>query len=127
MSGFKTDYVDIRMYRWKKNDSDMNELLKPLEYTNTDGVVYTVPKGFKTDFASIPRIFRAIIPPTGKWSNASVLHDYLYTDGYKLGVSRKQADKIFYNAMIDSFVARITANIMWFCVRVFAFSHYNKG
>lgn len=127
MSGFKTDYVDVRIYRWKKNDSDMNELLDDLIYTNTDGIVYKVPKGFKTDFASIPKILRNIIAPTGKWTNASILHDYLYTKGYELGVSRKQADKIFYNAMIDSFVANITANIMWFCVRVFARSHYARG
>ena len=126
MSGFKTDYVDIRMYRWKKNDSEMNELLAPLIYTASDGTTYTVPKGFTTNFASIPRIFWSIITPTGKWSNASVLHDFLYDNGYKIGVSRKKADKIFYDAMIDSGVSRITANIMWFCVRAFAYFHYKR-
>lgn len=126
MSGFTTDYVDVRIYRWKKNNSDMNELLKPLTYICPDGTEITVPKGFKTDFASIPRIFRTLIPPTGKWTNASICHDFLYSEGYKLGISRKKADKIFYDAMIDSHVARITANIMWFCVRAFAYFHYRR-
>lgn len=126
MSGFKTDYVDIRMYRWKPIENDMNELLAPLTYEWTDGTIYKVPKGFKTDFASIPRLLWSIIKPTGKWSNASVLHDYLYDNGYKIGVDRRKADKIFYDAMIDSHVANITANIMWFCVRAFAYFHYRR-
>lgn len=126
MSGFKTDYVDVRIYRWKKDTTEMNVLLKPLEYVSSDGTLYTVPKGFKTNFASIPKVFRCFIEPTGKWTNASVLHDYLYEVGYKIGVSRKQADKLFYDAMIDSFVANITANIMWFCVRAFAYFHYKR-
>lgn len=126
MSGFKTDYIEVRIYRWKKNDSDMNEVLTPLVYEWTDGTIYTVPKGFKTNFASIPKIFRCFIEPTGKWTNASVLHDAMYDFGYKLGVSRKKADKIFFDAMIDSHVSRITANIMWFCVRAFAYFHYKR-
>lgn len=126
MSGFKTNYVDVRIYRWTKKSSDQNEVLTPLEYVASDGKEYVVPVGFKTNFASIPRIFRSLIEPTGKWTNASVLHDYLYEYGYKMGVSRKQADKLFYDAMIDSSVARITANVMWFCVRAFAYFHYKR-
>lgn len=126
MSGFKESYVDVRIYRWTKSESDRNEILSPLDYTSSDGTLYTVPKGFRTNFASIPRIFRSIIEPTGKWTNASVLHDYLYENGYKMGVSRKKADKLFYDAMIDSHVANITANIMWFCVRAFGYFNYKR-
>ena len=127
MSGFKTDYVEVRIYRWKKNDSDMNEVLTPLVYEWTDGTIFQVPKGYKTNFASIPKILRCFIEPTGKWTNASVLHDFLYDNGFKMGISRKKADKIFYDAMRDSFVNIITADIMWFCVRIFAFNHYKKA
>lgn len=125
MTGFTTDYVDIRMYRWTKNDSDTYELLAPLTYVRHDDTI-TVPKGFKTNFASIPRIFRWLIEPTGKHSLAAACHDFLYDQGYKMGISRKQADKIFYDAMRDSHVNIITANIMWFCVRVFAYFHYKR-
>ena len=37
-----------------------------------------VPKGFRTDLASSPRILWPILPPFGRWSAAAVLHDYLY-------------------------------------------------
>jgi len=126
MSGFKTQYVDVRIYRWTKKENDRNELLDDLAYENSDGIIITVPKGFKTDFASIPRFLHSIISPNGKWILASILHDYLYDNGYKMYISRKQSDKIFYDAMIDSHTARITANIMWFCVRAFAYFHYRR-
>lgn len=38
----------------------------------------TVPKGFVTDLASVPRIFWEILPPTARYSYPSVVHDYLY-------------------------------------------------
>lgn len=122
MSGFTQNYVCVKIYRY----GEMPELTENLSYY-VDNYVIVIPKGFKTDFASIPRIFWNIIAPIGKWTLPSVLHDYLYSEGYRLGISRKQADKIFYQAMRKSFVAPITANIMWACVRLFARKHYNKG
>lgn len=123
MSGFTQNYVCVKIYRY----GEMPELTENLSYYVDDNYVIVIPKGFKTDFASIPRIFWNIIAPIGKWTLSSVLHDYLYSEGYRLGISRKQADKIFYQAMRKSFVAPITANIMWACVRLFARKHYNKG
>ena len=38
----------------------------------------TVPEGFQTDFASVPRFFWRLAPPWGKYSPAAVVHDYLY-------------------------------------------------
>lgn len=123
MSGFTQNYVCVKIYRY----GEMPELTENLSYYVDDNYVIVIPKGFKTDFASIPRIFWNIIAPIGKWTLPSVMHDYLYSEGYRLGISRKQADKIFYQAMRKSFVAPITANIMWACVRLFARKHYNKG
>jgi len=40
--------------------------------------VVTVPVGFVTDFASIPRIFWSVLPPDGKYTWAAIIHDYLY-------------------------------------------------
>lgn len=120
---FKKNYVSVKIFRY----GELPQLTSDLEYFDDSIGVIVVPKGFKTDFASIPRIFWNIIAPVGKHTLPSVLHDYLYDSGYKYGISRKQADKIFYDAMIKSNVARITANVMWFCVRVFARKHYNKG
>ncbi len=59
-------------------------------------VCITVPAGFQTDFASVPRIFWSIFPPTGKHGKAAVLHDYLYATQQ---ASRVVADAIFLEAM----------------------------
>lgn len=40
-------------------------------------ITIEVPQRFLTDFASVPRFFRWLIPPTGKHSKAAVLHDFL--------------------------------------------------
>jgi hypothetical protein len=37
-----------------------------------------VPAGFITDFASIPRGLWNVLPPTGKYGKAAVIHDFLY-------------------------------------------------
>jgi hypothetical protein len=55
-----------------------------------------VPQGFTTDFASIPRVFWAVLPRWGKYGNAAVIHDYLY---YQQKYQRREADKIFLEAM----------------------------
>ena len=38
----------------------------------------TIPVGFVTDGASIPKFFWNIIQPTGPYFRAAVIHDYLY-------------------------------------------------
>lgn len=54
--------------------------------------IITVPKGFVTDLASIPRFFWAVYPKTGPYMSAAVLHDYLYWDQR---CARAEADRIF--------------------------------
>ena len=58
-----------------------------------------VPKGFVTDFASVPRLFWAAYPPEGDYGFPAVFHDYLY---WTQSVSRKEADRIF-KIMMDEF------------------------
>ena len=60
------------------------------------GETIMVPQGFTTDFASIPRIFWAILPRWGKYGNAAVIHDYNY---YQQKYPRKRADEIFLEGM----------------------------
>lgn len=55
-----------------------------------------VPLGFKTDFASVPRLLWALIPRWGKYGNAAVIHDYSYWDQM---FSRKEADLVFREGM----------------------------
>lgn len=45
-------------------------------YTSDNGEVI-VPTGFITDGASVPRIFRGIFSPTGRYFGAAIIHDYI--------------------------------------------------
>lgn len=47
----------------------------PTEYVGRDDVFH-IPDGFRTDLATIPRIFWAALPPNGVYERAAVLHDF---------------------------------------------------
>lgn len=80
-----------------------------------------VPKGFTTDFASIPLILLPILGYGFKYSKASVIHDYLYSTQ---SLSRKSCDDIFLNVMIEVGINPIKAKLAYYAVRVFGGSHY---
>ena len=75
----------------------------------------TVPKGFVTDFASIPRIFWSVLRPDGEYAYAAVVHDYLYWIQTR---SRDEADHIFKMAMEDFEISALTVGAMYRAVRV---------
>jgi len=37
----------------------------------------TVPAGYRTDFASIPRLVWPLLPPVGRGGKAAIIHDWL--------------------------------------------------
>jgi len=76
----------------------------------------TVHEGFQTDFASVPRAFWVVFPPDGKYTQAAVLHDYLYRVQER---TRKESDDIFLEAMAVLGVNKIKRLIMYRAVRVF--------
>lgn len=61
-------------------------------------MVIEVPKGFKTDLASIPRLFQWLISVNGLHRAAAILHDYLYQEKPDW-CTRALADQIFLEAM----------------------------
>jgi Protein of unknown function (DUF1353) len=66
-------------------------------------VSIVVPKGFVTDFASIPRALWSVgLSPHGQYSRAAVVHDYLY---WSQGCTRAQSDKLLVIAMKESSVS----------------------
>ena len=89
-----------------------------------ENYVIKVPKSFVTDYASIPRIFRAIVLPYGKHSGASVVHDYLYSKNCELNIERKKVDKIFFEILKEEGVNPILARLMYIAVRVFGKTRY---
>jgi hypothetical protein len=104
------------------------KLVKPFSYhvgSKFSRTVITVPKGFVTDFASVPRFLWGWIPYWGKWGKASVIHDYLYSTHQ---VERSITDAIFYEAMlVEGTNPRIT-QLMYYAVRLFGWMAWHpKG
>jgi hypothetical protein len=76
-------------------------VVEPINYSvgQTSDVI-VVPKGFVTDFASIPQALWSLgLSPHGKYSRAAVIHDYLY---WSQSCTRKQADRLLLIAMKES-------------------------
>lgn len=90
-----------------------------------DGNPYVIPKNFKTDLASVPKIFWTIFPP--QYTNyvaPAILHDYLYS---KSGlISRKFADDVLYSALLAKEVSTLTALKFYCAVRLFGAAHFNE-
>lgn len=92
-------------------------------HKNSNDII-EVPVGFITDFASIPRIFWNIAPKWGRYGKSAIIHDYLYCTHER---SRKEADDIFYEAMLVSKVPKWKAKIMYWCVRLFGQKSYTNN
>lgn len=76
--------------------------------------LFTVPKDLDTDFASVPRLFVWLLPRYGRWTQAAILHDYLWQSGV---VSKFDADGIFNRALRELDVPFLRRWIMWGAVR----------
>lgn len=85
--------------------------------------IIKIKKGFVTDFASVPRFFWRILPPTGKYNVAAIVHDYLYMTGE---VSKESADKIFLILMKHLKVSRWKRKVMYKAVRYFGKTAWDK-
>lgn len=111
-----TRYLDGR--RWL--------LLKDFEFASQRiERLITVPAGFITDFASIPKPLWGLLPPTGIYGKAAVLHDYLYRT---VGIcSRGAADGVFLEAMEALGVGWLTRWIMYTGVRAGGHWSYKGG
>ena len=124
----------------------MSSFTKPISYTRSpdgqwvtgeqftyevgkkgSGIKIIVPKGFKTDMGSIPRIFRIFFSPTDiRWYRACVLHDHLYRSGI---VSRAIADAVFLEAMRANKknpTPRWVAWLFYVMVRLFGWRFFRK-
>lgn len=108
---------DLRYWTGCQDDVDL-----PLEARCTTR--YTVPAGFETDFASIPRLFWTFVGhPAGQYAQAAVLHDWLYRTK---AAPRAEADRIFREAMGVLEVPAWQRWAMWAAVRVGGSGAYGR-
>ena len=103
-------------------DGTRFELLTPLVYASATGRIITVPAGFVTDFASIPRLLWWRYPKSGKWNRAAVVHDFLYAYN---GCTRAEADAIFKEALEVCGVGWRTRQQFWLAVRAGGWKPWN--
>lgn len=95
----RLDYIDG--HSWQVVDGFTYRLGSP------DGKEYvSIPAGFVTDFASVPRVLKVVWPsPGGKWDKPAVVHDFIYRFGFvesadgERRVTRDEGDNIFKEAM----------------------------
>jgi hypothetical protein len=114
-------------------------VLAPLIWTGTKGDTFTVPVGFRTDFATVPRFMHWLVLPYGAYTRAAVLHDWLLTElaawqkalddkaggdrvylPYQPPANSRDCDGIFRRVMTDLGVPWFKRWIMWAAVRVAA-------
>jgi hypothetical protein len=90
-----------------------------------------IPGGWHTDLASVPVWARWLIPRSGKYNQAAVLHDWIYRSGGIMRdengdiiciLSRKQADQLFYEAMKLLKVPKWKRKVMYRAVRMNVFN-----
>ncbi len=111
-----------------------------LSYTTGDGAeVITVPKGFVTDLASVPRIVWSFYPPDGPWVKAAIIHDFLYeTQGTGIwhshtgnsrvaAYTRAEADGILKEGMADRGVGGWEQFVIWSSVRLGGSAGWNRS
>ena len=113
MSSFTSELwvTPLNERKWK--------LLRPFTYhvgSRNSRQVIKVPKGFVTDYASVPWIFWQFLPAWGRYGKGAVVHDYLYQHHL---YSRAMSDLIFKETMIAGGTSKWKANLMYWGVRLF--------
>lgn len=78
--------------------------------------MFEVPTGFKTDFASVPRLLFWLFPAWGRYGEAAVLHDWLCA---KRQLPSNEAHRLFREAMEALCVTQWKRWTMWAAVRAF--------
>lgn len=87
---------------------------------------YTIPKGFQTDLASIPKIAWSIMTPAhSALIRPAIVHDWFYSK--TCDYTRYQTDLIFYHMLINDGISPLKASIMYYAVRCFGRPFYNRN
>lgn len=83
-------------------------------YPRTHEVI-RIPRGFETDFASVPYFAAAVFDSVGQDAEAAVIHDYLYAVGEP--GQRERADAMFLDALATAKVDPLRRKLMYEAVR----------
>ncbi|MFQ5557531.1 MAG: DUF1353 domain-containing protein [Acidimicrobiales bacterium] len=132
--------------RWRRarqafpDDLELATKPRSTDFTVTEELVYrgqvdgittrvVVAAGTTTDLASIPRPLTPLIPRHGIYTEAAVVHDFLYR-GQCHGSSRaarRLADRVMRQAMIDLGCARWRRTLVYVGLRLFGHLSWSKN
>ncbi len=116
MSSFVTP-LEVELVGYKADGTPMWALMDTLVYDSGRlGLRIRVPKGFVTDFSSVPRLPLVFLLAGDTAHAPAVVHDWLYS-GSK--VSRSVADEVFLEAMAGVGVPWLRRTAMYWAVRLF--------
>jgi hypothetical protein len=90
-----------------------------LIFGSSTGETFHVPAGYRTDFASVPRVPLAYLLTGDSAHMSAILHDWLCTDLYPHVMTWKEAADIFREAMGAEGVPAWRAWVMYWAVRLF--------
>lgn len=97
---------------------DVYRVLRKFKVRYKDRQV-TVPEGFESDGASIPRLFwRVITPADSRIIRAAFVHDYLYRKQPK-NWTRQEADELFRLLCIRDGLNPALAWTLYYALRIF--------
>lgn len=100
-------------------------LMAPLIYqSDVAARTVTVPAGFQTDLASVPRLPLVYLLAGDCARMAAVVHDFLYASHL---VDRKMADAVLREASAVTGVPWWRRNLMWAGVRLGGGSHWDPA
>lgn len=114
MIGFLTP-IDFRDLKDGRNYVVLRGIVYASEVPGA-GSVIRVPRGFVTDFASVPRGLWNIFPPMGKYNGAAIVHDYLYR---RTVLDREICDAVLLEAMQALGVNWLSRRLIYRAVRLF--------
>ena len=93
-------------------------------HAKVDGMAFTVPAGFVTDGASIPRFLWRLCghPLETRRFPIAVLHDWLYEAD--LGLTRQQVGEIYRDGLLSLGYGKWTAATEYYAIRLFGGSRW---
>ena len=128
MSRFLTDLKLTLLRGQFRSGRQLFKLDAPLVYESDRlQATITVPWGFVTDMASVPKLPLAWLLAGGTANEAAVIHDWLYSS-HAVGdrpITRAEADAVMREAIPASQDPNAPAVLMWLAVRLGGFGAWN--
>lgn len=94
-------FIDPLFLEWMGGERPYRVAARYRYHSKLLGRIIEIPENadYRTDFASVPRVFWRIVPPHGKYAPAAVIHDWLCDQAGKGGIDSETTHRIFLEAM----------------------------